>query len=611
MMQTILFFLLLLLVVFPVDSQQPSLECSCPVPAIFASAFISEGNKVTLREDVLEAAMRPLVEASSPNGEPNPLQVLSVVGTARKGKSSTMNMQVQSMVKPEVWNSCEFEFATAHSQSTFTMGMWLWAFTGDMMIDGVATVFIDTQGLEDGADHTSEVGLHRMMAFAMIVPDLSVFLVDQDIKDSDLVKLGVANKFASWIDLSVGNDNDDKNSPPSQPSVATTVGGTTSTCNIRMPSVVVMYSMDVRWAQRSKTTPDMVESREDNERLESILHSIVSKDPLLYGPIWEMFEHRWLLVLPQAYGEATRDYRHSPLHNRHLLPEVDPTYLQHRKTVASRVTELLRSTQNAAKLPGGLSVSDPRTMIAFWRIIADAVNKEHIVISDAVAGISAHKIELAVEQAADMIAERLEALCGGSDSSLPLDHSAIENIDLCLTCKKRLQSLKVDSDLKRQGLQRVDDILQERTAHLKNRNTIALNAMKDEKVAASMATIEKVYSDVYSTFLMRKLDLMQFLLTHTSGFDSSRSIFTNIDPTKFEFSLISPVMKKCVGCLDAINMLKPKMSKIEFPVVVKNHEDAIARKSNVFSDLIREVKLRCEDILSHVEHSKACDLLVG
>jgi hypothetical protein len=468
MQQPVLFFLLLLLlVVFSVDSQQPSLECSCPVPVSFASAFISEGNKVTLIEDVLDAAMRPLVEASGLGDGASSLitRVLSVVGTMRKGKSTIMNMQVQSMVKPEVWAACEVEFGISHDDDSFTKGLWMWAFPADMMIDGEAVIFIDTQGLDDPGVDTDAIGRKKMMVFAMVISDALVFLTERTINDADFEVLKLGAAISEWMrDGTSGLEH--------------------------MPALAVMFGTDSMLADEARkkqagldpALEEALKTRQYDALLENKIKTYETATNS--NMISEQYRQRTLLLFPQADDRDTIEYRNSPLNNGHMLPKVDKTFLSHRKIVMSRVAGLLRDSSEAR---------DPRILVEFWKIVADAVNNEDMSqLHNSLQSISVNRMKAVVDEVKTAIALRLLSLVKMTHQGCPMTTEDLSVVQFCSDCMAGVRALNEDPESTAEAVESISRALAESALQLAAENRIALDAIIAKREKMSLSRVAKL-----------------------------------------------------------------------------------------------------------------------
>jgi hypothetical protein len=122
-----------------------------------------------------------------------PLHILSIVGIARRGKSTLVNMLLQKLGEPYNPNVL---FKTLEGTDVCTYGIWMYNYPIPHHQEGTWLI-IDTEGTDRNDDRVTQV----LSAISTFISSHLIFNVDKDFGNSNLGALEITNKL---ISLAVG-----------------------------------------------------------------------------------------------------------------------------------------------------------------------------------------------------------------------------------------------------------------------------------------------------------------------------------------------------------------------------------------------------------------------
>jgi len=114
-----------------------------------------------------------------------PYNILSITGTARRGKTTLLNILLGNPAIP---------FKTSSSTEACTAGVWVWS--KQVQIGDKQVILVDTEGTEKGND----TNLAKFITFASIVASVLVLNVDVDINNTTLKQLSIMTSMTSLLE---------------------------------------------------------------------------------------------------------------------------------------------------------------------------------------------------------------------------------------------------------------------------------------------------------------------------------------------------------------------------------------------------------------------------
>jgi len=192
---------------------------SCSQPHLFARLDPNQ----TL---VLSAPPKLIALAHSPI-------IISVIGTARYGKSTLMTILGNDLLPEHLRPHCNYSFGISDQPTTYTKGLWAWVLPETVL--GRPVILVDSQGLDDLDDSTTEEGMQHLAALAVLMSDVTLFFVDRAINDNTISRLEQMMVFGNWTTKDISG--------------------------FRMPACAFVLREDKLWPGRYNAT--LKESRED------------------------------------------------------------------------------------------------------------------------------------------------------------------------------------------------------------------------------------------------------------------------------------------------------------------------------------------------------------